>query len=95
MMSLTELGKAAISRVLCGNADPHADPFQTEHGRTYMRFDSLEFQNGPPDEFGLPTKDITFSYDGVRLYTMTIPNVGPHDTVTLSGITGRMGVSLE
>ena len=93
-MSLTKWGKAAIGRLLDGEADKHANPFYASEGRTWMRFDSIEFGEGPRDEFGRLQKNVTFLHGGVRLYTMTIAYTGPDDSIRIHGIEGRMGISV-
>ena len=93
MKKLTEWGTAALLNFFKGSPDKDENPFETEGGRTYMRFDSIELKIGETDIYGRPAAKITFKRRGVRLYEQSLSPIGPNDSVTVYGFDGRMEVT--
>lgn len=68
---------------------PEADnPWQRDGGSTYLRFDGIRVENGPPDGFGAK---VTFRWHGGDMVVLRVDGVRLEDgrVLHLTGIEGR------
>lgn len=93
MSQLTERAKQFLLETPEG-VSPSDNPWQREKGSTYVRFDGIRVENGPPDGFGAK---VTFRWRGHDMVVMRVEGVRLEEGASLNlvGIDGRQSVILE